>query len=83
MTVPHHVADVQVFGHDQAEGVDQLSGLFVVKVQPLVSDLAVDGGNNQPGFLPVGAPFLLAGEGTLGFFQLAFGYYQIFRIGNV
>ena len=47
----------------------------------LIGDLFMLFGQNQTGFFPVFAAFLLAGQGPLGFLELRFGFAQTVRVG--
>ena len=59
--VLHHVLDSQALNHDRLVVVNQLAREFMNKVSTASGYQSVSLRQNLPGFLPVGAAFLLSG----------------------
>ena len=79
--VLHHVLNLQTLNHDRLVVVNQLAREFVNKVSAASSHQSVNLRQNLPGFLPVGAAFLLAGQRLLRTAQFLQGPLQWFWIG--
>jgi len=74
--VLHQIGTPQRLDHDDLVFVRDLVGEFVQEVLALVRNLFMFLGQNQAGFLPVLAAFLLARQGALGFLDFLFGFPQ-------
>lgn len=83
MMISHHVSYLQIFGNDQATGVDDLSGDLVMEVRALVSDFPMEAGQDQPGFLSVCSAFFLPGQFTLFALEFRLRLSEVLRVFNL
>ncbi len=65
VTVADHVADREVFDHDEICGAHQAGAGTVQEVPPRIADLAVRARDPGRGLGPVGRPLLAAGQAPL------------------